>query len=293
MQFRILGPMTLQGGAGGTYVVQSLRERRILATLLLEPNRTVSLSRLVDVLWGSDPPRTATAQVQNCVGKLRRFLEELESDALLVTRPTGYALQIDERNIDANEFQAMLARATSLIGSGELTTAPRVLRDALDLWTGRALEDVLAEPLFGEAGRLDALRVRAMETYADLALRNGTADARLADLTRWAHDNPYNERLHGQLARALYSAGRSAEALQILRDLRRRLKAELGIAPGSFARQVEQDVLGSRQQDASTAGSESTLASQQHRLRETIRELQDVVVALRACARSLDQLDLA
>jgi DNA-binding SARP family transcriptional activator len=135
-----------------------------------------------------------------------------------------------------------------------------------------------------------------MEMLADLVLRTGSADAPLADLARWVHDNPYNERLHGQLALALHGAGRTAEALQLLRDLRWRLEAELGVMPGSFARQVEHDVRASQPEDdgaALTASSEPTLASQHRRLLATIRELQEVVTALAACARSLDHLDLA
>lgn len=228
MSFEILGPLTVRVSSD-VLPLKGLRHRRILAALLLEPNRTVSVSRLIDALWDERPPSTAREQVQNCVGGLRHSFDGWRVPATIRTQPAGYRLEVVDELVDAYRFESLRRQAHERSTAGNAKGAVQALRHALDLWHGNALEDVRTAVFEGAAARLDELRVRTAEEYVELLIGLGRAETAVAELRRWTHEQPYNERLHGQLMLGLFATGRSVEARGVLQQLRRRLRSELGI----------------------------------------------------------------
>src|SRR5262245_57627506 len=116
------------------------KHRAVLAMLVLGANGVVPRARLIDGLWGQDPPETAVKAVQVYVSKLRRLLPP----GRLVTRSPGYALRVEPEAVDVLRFEHLVARSRDL----EPAEAAERLREALSLWRGPALADI-AEPFAG------------------------------------------------------------------------------------------------------------------------------------------------
>jgi DNA-binding SARP family transcriptional activator len=224
LEFRILGPLeVLDDGAPVTLAGRN--QRALLTLLLLHANEAVSNERLVDQLWGEHPPRTATTSLQNTVVQLRKLL----GPGLLMTRPTGYVLELDADQLDLTRFEQCVREARS----AEPEERARLLREALALWRGSALADHELETFAqSEIHRLEDLRLGVLEERiaADLELR---ADAELAsEIETLVRGHPLRERLRSHLMLSLYRCGRQAEALSAYHDARRTLLDELGIEPG-------------------------------------------------------------
>src|SRR6478609_8383522 len=132
MEFRLLGPLEVHAGAGAI-PLGGEKQRALLALLLVNANRVVSRSRLVDGLWGDEPPETAVTSVQVYVSRLRKLLP----DGVLLTRSPGYALEIEPKSIDLQRFERLVASARK----AEPERASRLLREALALWRGPPLQE--------------------------------------------------------------------------------------------------------------------------------------------------------
>jgi DNA-binding SARP family transcriptional activator len=238
MDFKILGP--LEVWAGDTDVTcKGAKQRLLLSVLLLNANEVVSSDRLVDLLWGEHPPETSKA-LQMHVSQLRKSLEP----GVLVTRAPGYELRVDDGDVDAQRFEAAVDEGRAALSAGRARDARRILREALSLWRGPPLADLMFEDfLQREIARLEELRLAAIETRidADLAL-GGHAEA-VAELEALAAEHPTRERFRAQLMLALYRSGRQAEALESYRDTRRALVEELGIEPGRDLQELEAQIL--------------------------------------------------
>jgi DNA-binding SARP family transcriptional activator len=216
--------------------------------LLVHANQVVALDRLIEELWGQQPPAQATASLQAYVSNLRRVLEPgrrgRTPPRVLVTRPRGYRLVVTPSDIDAARFVRLAGEGHRLLEGGRPTQAAQVLGEALGLWRGPALADV-AEEAFAQAERqrLEELRLVVLEDRlaAELALgRHAGAAAELAELVGL---HPFRERLHGLWMLALYRSGRQAEALGVFQSARRLLGEELGIDPSPWLRRLEGDIL--------------------------------------------------
>jgi DNA-binding SARP family transcriptional activator len=206
MQFGVLGPLLIRE-ANGPVTLTSAKQRALLAILLLEtPHNLVPASRLVDELWGENPPATAGKALQVHVSQLRRTLGPEQP---IVTRPNGYALHIDPQALDLHRFDALLAQARGQRTKGDLDGALRSLQEALGLWRGPALADVtLLGPSAGEADRLEGLCAVAHEERMELELARGGGAALVPELAALIASDPYREHMHGLLMLALYRAGR-------------------------------------------------------------------------------------
>nr|WP_272478105.1 ABC transporter substrate-binding protein [Baekduia alba] len=214
--------------AGRPVALGATKQRALLAMLALEPNAAVPVERLVDGLWGDDPPATARKMVQLYVSQLRRLLAG--DDACIVTHGRGYELRMPADAIDVGRFIA-------LVDDGE----PRA---ALGLWRGPPLADVAQEPFAPpEIRRLEELRVRAAERAVDADLAAGRDDAALAELDRLIVDHPLRERLHARRMLALYRAGRQAEALEAYVAARERLVDAAGVEPRAELRDLQERIL--------------------------------------------------
>jgi DNA-binding SARP family transcriptional activator len=240
MEFRILGPLEVEGVAG-PIELRGKKQRALLALLLLRANEVVPAGRLIDLLWPDAPPSDAAKALQIHVSRLRRALG---SDGVLQTRPGGYALAVDEQSLDLARFEERAAAGRALLAAGDATAARETLAEALELWRGEPLADLAAEPFaHSEIARLDELHAVAIEDRIEADLRLGAHGPLVAELEALVARYPLRERLRGQLMVALYRHGRQAEALQAYRNVRRALVDELGIEPGKPLQELERAIL--------------------------------------------------
>jgi DNA-binding SARP family transcriptional activator len=212
------------------------KQRALLAVLLVHANQVVALDRLIEELWGQQPPAQATASLQAYVSNLRRALEPgrptRTPPRVLVTQPPGYRLVVAAEDLDAARFVTLAEQGQRLLEGGQPTQAAQVLGEALGLWRGPALAEVADEAFVqAERQRLEELRLVALEDRlaAELALgRHAGAAAEFGELVGL---HPFRERLQGLWMLALYRSGRQAEALGVFQSARRMLGEELGIDP--------------------------------------------------------------
>ena len=241
LRFGLLGPLEVERGED-RLAVRGSRQRALLALLLLHANEVVSRERLIDGLWGDDPPETAANALQVAVHGLRRVLGATRIE----TRGSGYLLRVEPDELDLDRFRRLVERAR-----GRDADAAEPLAEALALWRGEPLADLADAPFARvEAERLRELRWAAIEQRIDADLAAGRHADLIAELERLVADEPLRERLRCQLIVALYRAGRQAEALEAYRDARRTLVEELGVEPGPELRGLEGAIL---RQDAALA----------------------------------------
>jgi YVTN family beta-propeller protein len=244
VQFGVLGPLEVRDGER-RIPVGGPRQRALLAALLLQANEVVSRDRLMEALWGERPPDSAENALHRVVSQLRKQLDAGDgAPSPLVTRPPGYAIEIDPEALDLTRFEGLLAAGRRALERDDPREAAERLREGLALWRGPALAD-LADPPFarGEIGRLEEERCQALEERVEADLRIGRARELVPELEALVAVEPYRERLRQQLMLALYRSGRQADALAAYREGRRRLVEELGIEPGPQLQQLERDIL--------------------------------------------------
>ncbi|GGJ90860.1 hypothetical protein GCM10010123_20870 [Pilimelia anulata] len=249
MRFEILGPLRVTDAGGADRTPRGGRERTALAALLLAAGQPVGRDRLVDLMWGDDPPATAPAQVHTTISRLRRALAAAGAADALATVPAGYRLRVPPDSVDVHRFDRLVAAARG----AEPAVAYRRLRTALALWRGPALGGVDAARVAELAGPLDERRLAAVEEALDLALRLGHAAAALAELAAWVPRHPLREGLRALHLRALYLSGRRADALAAYRDARRALVDELGVEPGPELVRLHRAILAGEPLDAPPA----------------------------------------
>jgi predicted ATPase/DNA-binding SARP family transcriptional activator len=247
VEFKVLGQMEVSGGAGAIEIRPRM-PRAVLAVLVLNANRVVSVDQLIDALWGEDPPPAATGALQAYISNLRRLLEPDRPRGapakLLVTQTPGYVLRIDPSTVDAHRFAGLVEQARAHMEHGDHQAARDALQRGLNLWRGAPYADFAFEPFFQlEVSRLSELRRGAYESLMEAELGLGRHAAVVADLERMVAEEPLRERRWELLATALYRSGRQAEALRAVSEARRRLGDELGIDISAPLRQLESDIL--------------------------------------------------
>jgi predicted ATPase/DNA-binding SARP family transcriptional activator len=245
MEFRILGPLEVAEG-DVLVALGGLKQRAVLALLLLRAGETVASAWLIDEIWGEAAPTTAAKSIQLYVSQLRKALRATRPGAehLLATRPGGYTLAVDGHDLDVDRFTRLCAEGRSALDRQEAGPAAEALRAALALWRGPALADFGAEPFAArEAVRLAELRVAALEDRIEADLALGRHRALIGELETLVAEHPLRERLRGQLMLALYRCDRQADALAAYRAARRTLVDELGLEPNPALRRLEQAIL--------------------------------------------------
>ena len=242
VEFCLLGPLLARRGALAVPIPPG-NQRTLLAALLLNANRVVSLDELAETLWGSGPPASARPTLQNYVKRLRKALAGI-GDSLISTQPLGYVIRVGADELDVFRFEALHASGREAVREGAWDRAAAQLGAALSLWRGEALEDVPSELLAQrEVPRLAEMRLQAVEARIDADLHLGRHADVIAELRRLAGVHPLRERLHALLMLALYRDSQQAEALAAYQHARRLLIEELGAGPGSELRQMEQQIL--------------------------------------------------
>ena len=235
---RVLGPLEMER-AGSPVALGAPTQRALLARLLLDPNRTVSIDRLVEDLWGENAPASAVKMVHIYVSKLRKALP----DGVLVTRAPGYALVIEPEALDITRFERLREEGRAALADGLAATAADRIRGALELWRGPALAEFDEPFAVAESARLEELRLFSVEDRIDADLALGRHAGLVGELESLVAANPLRERPWGQLLLAQYRSGRQAEALAGYRQLRELLTTELGIEPSPALRDLERRIL--------------------------------------------------
>jgi predicted ATPase/DNA-binding SARP family transcriptional activator len=226
MEFRILGPLEVAAG-DELLALGGSKQRALLAILLLHANEVVSSDRLIEGLWSERPPESGRKVLQVRVSQLRKALGT--AGRQLLTRPPGYVLRVDREQLDLYRFERLVSEAEA----AQPAIAADKLREALGLWRGAPLDDVAYESFAqAEIGRLQELRIAAIEKWIEADLALGRHAQVIAELESVAAEHPLRERVACQLMLALYRSGRQADALDAYQRVRVRLDAELGLEPG-------------------------------------------------------------
>ncbi|MGC5011204.1 BTAD domain-containing putative transcriptional regulator [Streptosporangium sp. DT93] len=241
LTFRALGPF--QARHDDTVLdLGGQRQMAVLARLLVAGGRAVPVSMLIDELWPGEPPAQALSTIQGYVSRLRRALEPgrapREEAEVLVSAPPGYALRASSGQVDTWRFESAVKTA------GEPAVVWERLDAALALWRGPALAEFSdLSWAVTEAGRLEELRLIAVERRADAGLLLGHSGALVPDLEAHASAHPLREEAWRLLALALYRNGRQGDALGALRRARMLLRDELGLDLGATLQRLESDML--------------------------------------------------
>lgn len=264
MELRILGPLEVVEN-GRTIAIASERQRALLALLVVNAGRTVTTERILDALWGDEPPESGAGSVAFHVSKLRAALEpgrraggngDGAARQVIATEPGGYALRVEPETIDATRFERLGREAHERIADDPGGASARA-SEALALWRGEPFGD-LADLSFlrPEIGRLRELRLRMAEDLAEAELALGHARDVVGQLEALVAEEPLREHLRGLLMRALYAAGRQADALRVYQEGRRQLAEELGIDLSAELQALELAIL--RQDATLDAGRPTT-----------------------------------
>jgi DNA-binding SARP family transcriptional activator/tetratricopeptide (TPR) repeat protein len=236
--FRVLGPVEVES-AGSVLSPARRQERCLLAILLLEAGRVVPVDRLCDLLWEENPPDHARRLLQSHAARIRGLLARLDGEVRLVSRTGGYLLEVSPDCVDAHRFRRLVRDAAEV---DVPTRREELLRDALGLWRGPALQDAASDWLRERlCADVNELRLHAIEESMDAGIAMGRhLVAELAQLTA-AH--PTRERLIELHMVALQRAGRTAEALEVFARAREQLAERLGVEPGARLARLHQEML--------------------------------------------------
>ncbi|MFL6110843.1 MAG: BTAD domain-containing putative transcriptional regulator [Catenulispora sp.] len=236
MQIAMLGPLEIRGDDGGSAEVPGARLRGLLVALALRPGHVVSKASLIDWIWGDNPPADATNALQRLVSRLRKALPA----GAIEGHTDGYRLAVDPDAVDAVRFERLItaaqAGARAAQGVPDAAQRARLLREAVELWRGAAMQDVGlqdSEAFDAAVTRLEGLRLTATEERfdAELALESGRGADLVPELTDLVAAYPLRERLAASLMRALAAAGRDSEALLVYQNTREALADALGVDP--------------------------------------------------------------
>ncbi len=243
IEFGILGPLEAHR-AGEQLRLGGRNQKAVLALLLLQAGRVVSIERLAAELYGGETPVSAVTQVHRQVSELRKLFDaDAAAESVIETRPPGYLIRVDGRGFDLHRFESLTTEAADTLGA-DPRAALALLREALDLWRGPPLADLEYEP-FAQApiARLEDLRLAALERRieAELALA-GHAEV-VPELRDLATEHPLRERLRELLMLALYRSGRQVEALEVYRTTREELVQAFGVEPRPELGRLEQAIL--------------------------------------------------
>lgn len=244
MKFQILGPLEARGPmACGT--ISAAMPRRVLAMLLLNYNRTVTVSSLVDELWDAHPPKLARKTVQTYIYTLRKHLDRPGAEASRIeSSPLGYKIRVEPGELDYWEFETAVQQGLAELRGGNPHGALERWRGTLGLWRGAMLADVrlgaLLQPIVTRAEG-DQLRLR--EQTIDVALRLGEHRDLLPELELLAATNPLHEGFHAQLMTALSGAGDRSRALTVFTELRDRMVTTLGLDPSAWLVELQKQII--------------------------------------------------
>jgi predicted ATPase/DNA-binding SARP family transcriptional activator len=237
LEIRLLGPFEVVVG-GRQADVTGTKRHALLALLALHRGRVLGVDELIDAMWGTELPASPRNALQHHVARLRAALGQ----EAIVASDDGYALA--DAAVDALDFEELLGEARLALREGDAAAGAGAVALALGLWRGPALQGLTDTTWFsGEARRLEALRVDALEEQFEAALALGEQREIVSALRAAVAEHPFRERLWGQLMLALYRSGRQADALDTFQEARGVLAQELGLEPGPDLQRLQAAIL--------------------------------------------------
>ena len=240
LQFSLLGPMETRV-AGRPVWAGPVKPRIMLAALLLNADRVVTIESISDAIWSGDPPRSAVPNIRTYAHRLRTVLGDTDR---IRGESGGYAIRIAPRELDVSVFNALLDDAECLAGKADAESTLALLRRALAIWRGHPLEDLPSRPIWDTAiSELNERRLAATEWRFSLELRTGAFAHSIVPLRKLIKTHPFRERLWRNLIIALYGSGHRREALDAFQDMRRLFVDELGVEPGEEIQRTHAAVL--------------------------------------------------
>ena len=237
MLFRVLGALEVSVD-GRQILLGGPKQRMVLASLLLHPNRVVSAEELIDQVWAEDPPHTARKTLQGYVTHLRRAL----GPDRLEWRAPGYVLRVGPRELDVARFESLVHEARAVNASPDRASA--LYRRALGQWRGQAFADLATDgAIAAEAHRLEELRLEALEGRIAADLEAGRHGELVSELTALTREHPLREQLCAHLMVALYRSNRQADASRAYHRAREVLAEELGLYPSQELKELHDRIL--------------------------------------------------
>ncbi|MGH3912825.1 MAG: AfsR/SARP family transcriptional regulator [Pseudonocardiaceae bacterium] len=249
MQFNLLGSFEVLGN-GRPLTPTAAKPRQVLAMLATNVGAMVSAEQLIDELWPVGPPSSAKTTVQTYIYHLRKLLSPGDACSagkeVLCTRPAGYVLAVPRDAVDLFRFQRLLSVGRAALRRNDPPQASDALQEALSLWRGPMLADVACGPrLKGHSAYFEEQRIEALSLRIEADLETGRHREIIGELRWLVETHDLHEWLYVRLMQALHRAGRRSEALDVYRQLHRRLKEELGLEPAVDAKQFHQLILAS------------------------------------------------
>lgn len=251
MQFRVLGSLEVSSTGDEWGVPSAPKQQQVLSLLLLQANRFVSTSALSRELWGDFQPKTFSATLQAYIAQVRRFLAKVAGDPVekimkdvLVTETGGYSLRVSTPELDLTSFEEKVRLGRSVLSGGDSEVASEFLTEALDLFHGITLGNVPHGAVIEvQVRRIEQLRLAVTEQCYELDLEMGRHHEVIGNLAEIVETNPFHEKFHALLMRALHQSGQRVEALRIYHALQSRLGSELGLDPSPELVTLHQSIL--------------------------------------------------
>lgn len=263
-RFDLLGPLRVSRDETEIPLV-AVKQRQLLAGLLLRPNEIISTDELLAVLWAGDPPASAAANLRTYVRGLRQAL----GSERLPSVTGGYQLRVEPGERDLDRFESAVALGRAALADGRPDRAAAELAEALGIWRGAALAGLpLTPPLARRVRLLEERRLLAEEDHAEARLASGEAAAVVQRLRSLVDQHPLRQRACGQLMTALYRTGDISGALEAFRELRSALAERTGLDPAPELVRLHDDILHQRGEqqpaDPRAAQPPPDLAGEQH-----------------------------
>jgi len=248
MKYYVLGPLKVAATNDDQIIIRAKRIRTVLAILLLHPSVIVSMDRMIDGVWPDEPPQSAVENIRTYIWHLRSLLHEAGSDGRLESHPGGYRLLSEPEELDMLRFNTLAAEGRRALHRGNPAGAAVLLEQAIGLWRGDALPELeLGPAMRAKTAALDEQRRYAELDWINARLAVGEHAEMVPVLRQLTAERPLDEGLWRYLVVALYSMGRTAEALAAYAEARHNLVTELGLEPGPELRKVQVAILGGKE----------------------------------------------